>query len=151
MTCYAGNSINNGHGYSLCYHKGKTIRQHRLAYCTYKGLPLEAIKGQIVRHTCDNKWCVNPNHLVLGSHQDNMDDMTSRDRQAKGTRIANSVLTDDQVRFIRENYVRYSKEWGTVAIARMLGVNHRTVQSVTSGLRWNHVEEVLCTNQSGLT
>lgn len=149
MSCYKGNNVNIRTGYSLCYYKGKTTRQHRLNYCLANNLTLQDIKGKVIRHTCDNRWCVNPEHLLLGTHQDNMDDMTGRDRQAKGTRVGNAVLTDEQVRFIRENYVRYSKDWNTIKIAAMLGVSHRTVQSVTSGERWGHVEDLPCSTTSG--
>lgn len=138
-TCIKGNYVNPTNGYSYMYYMGKHVRQHRVAYCKAKGLCLGDIKGKLVRHICDVKWCVNPKHLVLGTHQDNMNDMTGRARQAKGVAIANSVLTEEQVVFIREHYVRYSKEWNTVKLATMLGVSHRTVQSVTSGLRWGHV------------
>ena len=48
---------------------------------TYNG---EITDGLVVRHTCDNRICVNPEHLEVGTHQDNMDDMVRRNRQAKG-------------------------------------------------------------------
>ena len=140
MDCILGTCINKRNGYSYRRYEGRHVRSHRVAYVVANNLTLDDITGQIVRHICDNRACVNPEHLILGTHQDNMDDMTSRGRSAKGTGIANSVLSDEQVRFIRANYIPRSKMWGTVALGKLLGVSHRTVQSVTSGLRWAHVK-----------
>lgn len=50
----------------------------RVSYEFYKG-PIP--RGQLVRHTCDCHYCVNPDHLVAGTHQDNTDDMLNRGRQ----------------------------------------------------------------------
>lgn len=57
---------------------------HRIAYELFKG----EIGELQVRHTCDNPPCVNPRHLVLGTRQDNMDDMKARGRSPKGIRNA---------------------------------------------------------------
>lgn len=40
--------------------------------------------GQEARHTCDNNWCINREHLVVGTSDDNTDDMVKRDRSARG-------------------------------------------------------------------
>lgn len=54
-----------------------SILAHRASYEIYVG-PIP--EGVDVRHTCDHPWCVNPNHLVLGTRSNNMDDMHSRKR-----------------------------------------------------------------------
>lgn len=59
---------------------GKTRRSaHREAYAVFHGLDMEALKGRVVMHTCDNPPCVNPDHLVLGTVADN-----NRDKAEKG-------------------------------------------------------------------
>ena len=58
-------------------------------------------KGAFVLHTCDNRCCVNPTHLRLGTFQENMDDMTDKLRLAHGARNGHAKLTVDQVRLIR--------------------------------------------------
>lgn len=55
----------------------------RVAYVIHKG-PVAA--GEVVRHKCDNPPCVNPEHLELGTHRDNMDDMVARGRAGSGRR-----------------------------------------------------------------
>ena len=120
-------------GYALTTRKNKTYRAHRLAYCDSKGITHDSIKGQVVRHTCDNRRCVNPQHLELGSHKDNMADMVSRGRSAKGLVNGAGKLTPKQVRHIRATYVKYSKTHGTVALAKLYGVANSTIGRALRG------------------
>lgn len=53
---------------------------HRIAYAQHYG---ESIKGKHVLHRCDNPRCCNPQHLFLGSNQDNMDDMVRKGRSTR--------------------------------------------------------------------
>lgn len=71
-----------GHiGYGVIGRGGRgsgNIRAHVLSYELHSGQPIP--DGQVVRHTCDNPPCVNPDHLVLGSFSDNMRDAAKRKR-----------------------------------------------------------------------
>lgn len=60
--------------------KGKAISAHRHVMRTIHGD--EAIEGKSVMHQCDNTLCVNPRHLKIGTHQENMDDKTLRSGKA---------------------------------------------------------------------
>jgi hypothetical protein len=63
---------------SFCFYTKKpAIGAHVSSYLFHKG---EIPDGQIVRHTCNNPPCVNPEHLILGSNSDNMKDMFESDR-----------------------------------------------------------------------
>ena len=66
---------------SLFYFKGKKRIASRVSYELYNG-PIP--ENQIVRHTCDNSLCVNPDHLVLGTQLDNMWDRANRGRWKGG-------------------------------------------------------------------
>jgi len=65
------------HGYGYLWHEGKMLRAHRVAYELHVGAIPD---GMIVMHTCDNRACVNPKHLRLGTASDNMRDCVAKGR-----------------------------------------------------------------------
>lgn len=65
------NHATNEEGYPVKYYKGKVRRISRIVYEQHKG---EIPDGMCVRHTCDNRKCINVEHLILGNHNDNMAD-----------------------------------------------------------------------------
>lgn len=87
----------NAQGYARVTYLGDTTSAHRAAYCAAHGLALASITGRVVRHMCDNPRCVRPDHLLIGTTQDNADDKARR-RRVKGTK-----LDADAVLFIREH------------------------------------------------
>lgn len=74
--------------------KGKQLGAHVVSYLFNNG-PIE--RGLVVRHTCDNPVCIEPEHLILGTPKDNSQDSVDRDRQARGERNAAAKLTDGDV------------------------------------------------------
>lgn len=69
-------------GYALVTdprYKSRCVGLHRLVFSQYYGMPLDAMTGWTVRHTCDNPRCINPHHLELGTKADN-----NRDRAERG-------------------------------------------------------------------
>jgi DNA-binding CsgD family transcriptional regulator len=87
----------------------------------------------IVCHHCDNPSCVNPQHLFLGTIQDNMDDRNAKGRQARGERNAPSKLTEAQVLAIRADS-RTNRE-----VALQYGVQENTVSNIRLRKTWQHV------------
>lgn len=92
-----------------------------------------------VRHKCDHSKCVNPNHLELGSHQDNVDDMVQRGRQAKGTDNGRVKLTSEQVLEIREKYKDKSKSTSQRELAREYGVHQTLIGFIVREEIWKHI------------
>lgn len=87
---YAGS---NG-GYATVYShsvSGRKIKVliHRKVYCEANGLDIKDIRGLVVMHLCDNPRCIEPSHLKLGTHQDNMDDAKKKGRMRNGLTKAN--------------------------------------------------------------
>lgn len=110
-----------------------TRRAHRLAYQIYVG---DIPKGLCVCHRCDNPICVNPKHLFLGTHAENMADMKAKGRAARqqGEGHGASVLTDDQVREI------YAASGFYADIGARYGVSATTVYSIKQRRRWAHLD-----------
>ena len=130
-----------GHnGYAIPTRNNKTYRAHRLAYCDYHNIDHSDIKGMLVRHTCDNRKCINPEHLVIGTHQDNMDDMKKRNRTAKGEAHGRAKLSEVDIKTIRDRYIRGSKVHGLLAIAKDFGVAFQTVSQIVNRHRWQSVQ-----------
>lgn len=93
-----------------------------------------------VCHKCDNPPCVNPQHLFLGTHKQNSEDMALKGRCANGARHGRAVLTPEQVLRIRE--LRRSG-WTQRGIADEIGlVDRRTVGLIVRGKRWARLVEV---------
>lgn len=77
---WLGQKWESGYGYvrKTIDHKIKHISAHRYFYTLYKGPFPEELD---VLHKCDNPSCVNPDHLFLGTHSDNMKDMYNKQRR----------------------------------------------------------------------
>ena len=75
--CWEWMSALDKFGYGQCRFNGKNWKSHRLFYSLFKG-PIP--NGLFVCHSCDNKKCVNPDHLWLGTAQDNSTDMKIKGR-----------------------------------------------------------------------
>lgn len=90
----------------------------------------------MIRHTCDCPSCVNPAHLLVGTAADNSKDMTERDRSAKGEEHSQAVLTEGQVKQIREKRAQGASY---AALGREYGVHWGTARAAALRLTWRHV------------
>jgi len=117
--------------------KNKIEGAHRVAYALYHG----EIGNNFVLHKCDNKPCVNPDHLFLGTQDDNVKDMDAKGRRRsntpKGSKHINSKLTEDEVREIRSKYV--PRIYTLQDLADEYGTAKRNIYLIITKQAWRHV------------
>ena len=138
---WTGSKYRNGYGYMQINYRRESV--HRVSYTIYKGMIPD---GLCVCHTCDNRLCVNPEHLFLGTYQDNENDKVSKGRQAKGsknglagTKHWNSKLDEEKVRKIRELYA--SGKYLQREIGEMFGIRDSLVSRIVTRARWAWLDE----------
>lgn len=132
--CWLWTSAVNQSGYgAFCIVKGAHIA-HRIAYTLANG-PIP--DGLYVLHKCDVKLCVNPEHLFIGTQDDNMKDRSAKGRAPIGEGNKLSKLKSEQVLEIRRLHA--SKELGPNAIASRFGVSPANVQYIVTRKTWKHI------------
>lgn len=87
--CWHWNGGCDSNGYGVFWLNGKQPKANRQAWLYLKGAIPD---GLFVLHDCDNKTCVNPDHLYVGTHEDNMRDAHERDRFARGAQVRKFVM-----------------------------------------------------------
>jgi len=114
----------------------RTVSAHRFSYETYIG-PIP--EGMFVCHKCDVPSCVNPDHLFVGTRQDNVDDRERKGRNdtsgiiKRGEDHLQSKLTQVQVDHIKINI----KKRGDIArLAKEFGVSYKTISDINMGKTW---------------
>lgn len=122
----------NDKGYGMVRWRGKTRTAHRVSFELANG-PIP--DGAHVLHRCDVRWCVNPGHLYLGTHAQNMADKVARGCSGglRGEQNPGAKLTPADVDIVVA--ARAAGE-GPTSIARRLGVTRQTITNITSGRTW---------------
>lgn len=131
---WQGNKFNTGYGSVTI--DGESCLVHRVAYELHynKAIP----KGKMVLHSCHNRLCINPEHLRLGDHADNMRDMVVANRQARGEEDGNAKLSISDVRKIKR--LLNSKEFTHKEISKMFGVGRTTITDICKGRTWSWLD-----------
>jgi len=111
----------------------KAYLHHRWVYAQHNNIDLDSMRGLSVMHLCDNPPCVNPLHLRLGTHQDNMDDKVSKGRHSHGTSHGNHKLTDADVIAIRSSSLTLRE------LAKDYGVSHTAIGQIKRGESYKHL------------
>jgi hypothetical protein len=130
MSCVDHQTVGNKGGYCNVRFQGKGTSLHRKVWCETHGQDLANIKGLVVMHTCDNPRCINPDHLVLGTQQQNCVDMVARGRHARCANETHGMvkLTDAQVIEIRAAYT--GRRGQQSALARKYAVTPQQVHNI---------------------
>lgn len=137
---WAGHYFKSGYG-CFAKFKFKGRKAHRASWVVHHG---EIPDGMYVCHKCDNKYCVNPDHLFLGTAKDNIQDYWRKGKgkapkqeswqKARGIRHGRSKLSEEQVFFIKTNYAS-NKE-----LAKMFGVDASLIYLIRKGKIWRHIK-----------
>jgi hypothetical protein len=133
QTCWIWTGALIPKGYGMIGKDGGRELAHRVAYELFIG-PIP--EGMFVLHRCDNRRCVNPKHLFLGTNTDNMQDMIAkgRARHIRGEECSFAKLNAELVRSIRID-TRTCE-----AIATELGLSATTVERARSRKTWRHIQ-----------
>lgn len=125
---WVGRALKHGYGtFSVGGRAGSMESASRFSYRVHNG---EIPEGAMVRHRCDNPPCVNPSHLILGSHDDNMRDMAERERSGTTRLTAGDVIAIRKCLDAGE-----SKK----SLADRFGVVPGTIWFIATGKTWKHV------------
>jgi hypothetical protein len=122
-------------GYGCISYKNNAYRAHRFSYEYFIG---EIPKGIFVCHFCDNRKCVNPEHLFLGHPKDNSKDMLNKDRSAKGINHSQAKLTIEEVMKIKKMIAEGLR---TLDIAKQFSISRQAITDIRYSRTWVHINE----------
>jgi len=121
--CWPWLGSKNHGGYGKTKRKGRMIRAHRLAYEMTKG-PIP--NDMVVMHSCDNRSCCNPDHLIIGTHADNRRDSVKK----------NGGITLETANLIRFQYALGNVSYSTLGF--MYGVSTSVIGRIIRDERWRN-------------
>jgi HNH endonuclease len=127
---WTANTAKNGYG-RFKLRDGTQAPAHRIAWEIANG-PIPY--GLQVLHKCDVRSCVNPEHLFLGTHGDNMRDMVNKRRGLLGEMNGRAKLTSADVIAIRGSSKSHAE------LGRVFGVSPETIRHARIGLKWKFLE-----------
>jgi hypothetical protein len=138
--CWYWTGSYNASGYGLFHNMTllkPSVTAHRFSYQFYKG---EIINNMQVLHSCDNRKCVNPDHLFLGTNLDNVMDKMRKGRVANGERMKTNKLTKYQVLEIR------ASDLGCTELGKRYNLDRRTIYTIKKRITWKHLPPTFTNN-----
>lgn len=135
--CWICVCSNSDRGYARIRYKGSSkMLAHRVSWEVHKGLIPEGIQ---VLHTCDIPACVNPEHLFLGTSQDNMDDKVNKGRHKYPIGIDHPMtkLTEEQVLEIRR--IHAANTCSQIDLAHQFNVTPANIRHIIKRTLWSHI------------
>jgi len=130
--------IFTGVGYGCFALMGKNVGAHRVSWLLERD---QIPEGMCVLHTCDNRLCVRPSHLFLGTNDENMADMARKRRAAHGSRSNKAKFCEAVAKLICS---RRDAGERVRALAAEYGVSEVTVRDIHKGRTWKHLDRRPC-------
>ena len=139
--CWEWMGSRRPNGYGQFSFNGRPTKAHRVAYLIFVG-PIP--DGLCILHRCDNRWCVNPRHLFLGTQADNLNDASSKGRmkwkathalrvnpekRCQGERHPRAILTDASIQSIRDQSRQGISQH---LLAKQFGVGQGTISRIVN-------------------
>jgi hypothetical protein len=141
--CWEWQAGISSRGYGAFSIRSVNYGAHRISYELYVG-PIP--EGMFVCHKCDNPKCVNPEHLFLGTPDDNMQDKMQKGRHILplGEDASNAILKEHEARLIKEFMKRHptslkKRTGSTRFLADWFGVGTGLVSHISKGTHWGHI------------
>lgn len=130
--CWLWQASTNQDGYGRIWMQGRLIQATHFVFILVNG---DIPSGLEIMHICDNPRCCNPDHLIAGTHLENIRDMLRKNRwiAVKGEKNGQAVINEDQARMILKS------DKPQVTIARELGVSVQIVYRVKHRKTWRHI------------
>ena len=134
--CWEWNGAINSGGYGSINVSGRTVAVHRVSHTLFNG---EIPEGLHVLHSCDNRKCLNPEHLRTGTNAENMKDRNERGRAARfiGSDHPRAKLSEQDVLDIRMDYA--TGQTTQRSLAEFYGVTPEHVSAIVNRLTWRHI------------
>lgn len=125
-----------GYGiFGICINKKGVAKKASRISWELKNGPI--INGLFVLHKCDNPGCIRPEHLFLGTQQDNVRDCSNKGRISRGSNRPASKLTGEQVLEIRKIHKNGSKTY--TKTSRQFNVSETLIRTIVSRKWWRHI------------
>jgi len=118
---------------AMGYGQFETGYAHRASWEIHNG---KIPSGMLILHKCDNPPCVNPDHLFLGTYQDNENDKKIKSRQARGCAIGSSKYNEIDILGVK---LLLALKHNQSKLSRLLGISQSHISRISKNETWSHL------------